>query len=185
MSFWAGPCFLQEPLNDPCREAVGTVLKTLGPSLVQVPLTPGAPAAPYQFDKFSRALEVPEYSDEEYARCLQEPRWSREETDHLLTLARQYDLRFIIMADRWGLDRSRSVEEMKERYYGVARQLLLARAHDEDDVADHPLVKVSRRASALQTDSLADAANIVQIAMPRSACQRNHKKKSRASNPKS
>jgi hypothetical protein len=110
---------------------------------VQVPLTDGAPPLKYTFDKYNRPLEIPEYSDEEYSRVLQDPRWSREETDHLWGLARQFELRFIVMADRWALPKVRSVEEMKERYYSVGRKLLLARAQDEEDVADHPLIKVS------------------------------------------
>lgn len=110
---------------------------------VQVPLTDGAPPPKYTFDKYNRPLEIPEYSDEEYSRVLQDPRWSREETDHLWGLARQFELRFIVMADRWALPKARSVEEMKERYYSVAKKLLLARAQDEEDVADHPLIKVS------------------------------------------
>lgn len=102
----------------------------------------GAPPAKYTFDKYNRPLEIPEYSDEEYSRLLHDPRWSKEETDYLFTLVRQYELRFIIMADRWALEKARSVEELKERYYAAAKQLLLARAPEEEDVAEHPLVKV-------------------------------------------
>jgi DNA methyltransferase 1-associated protein 1 len=36
--------------------------------------------------------------------------WPREETDHLFALAHEYDLRFIVMADRWDYATARSVD---------------------------------------------------------------------------
>jgi DNA methyltransferase 1-associated protein 1 len=41
--------------------------------------------------------------------------WSREETDNLFDLCEQFDLRFIIIADRF--TPPRTVEELKGRYY--------------------------------------------------------------------
>jgi len=64
---------------------------------------------------------VPAYSDEEYQRHLQSETWTKAETDHLMDLARRFDLRFIVMKDRWDRERfsDRSVEDLKERYYNV------------------------------------------------------------------
>ncbi len=69
------------------------------------------------------------YTESEYQQCLQTDGWSKTETDHLLELCRQYDLRFPVVHDRW--DRSkfaaRTIEEMKERYYDICNCLNRAR----------------------------------------------------------
>lgn len=41
--------------------------------------------------------------------------WTKEETDQLFDLCERFDLRFIVIADRF--PSSRSVEELKSRYY--------------------------------------------------------------------
>lgn len=41
--------------------------------------------------------------------------WTKEETDLLFSLCEQFDLRFIVIADRF--PSSRTVEELKDRYY--------------------------------------------------------------------
>ena len=41
--------------------------------------------------------------------------WSREETDQLFELCQRFDLRFIVIADRFPT--ARSVEDLKSRYY--------------------------------------------------------------------
>lgn len=49
--------------------------------------------------------------------------WTKEETDQLFDLCERFDLRFIVIADRF--PSSRTVEELKERYYsGVSLRLL-------------------------------------------------------------
>jgi DNA methyltransferase 1-associated protein 1 len=58
--------------------------------------------------------------------------WSREETDYLFDLLRKYDLRFLVVADRWEYPSQRTVEDLKHRYYSVCRKLIRARpASDE------------------------------------------------------
>lgn len=42
--------------------------------------------------------------------------WTKEETDQLFELCERLDLRFIVIADRF--PSSRTVEELKDRYYG-------------------------------------------------------------------
>ncbi|KAK9139140.1 hypothetical protein Scep_008821 [Stephania cephalantha] len=65
--------------------------------------------------------------------------WTKEETDHLFELCEQFDLRFIIIADRF--PSSRSVEDLKNRYYSVSRAIVIARAPSPADVSENPLVK--------------------------------------------
>lgn len=41
--------------------------------------------------------------------------WTKEETDQLFDLCERFDLRFVVIADRF--PSSRTVEELKDRYY--------------------------------------------------------------------
>ncbi|KAL2622134.1 hypothetical protein R1flu_002339 [Riccia fluitans] len=97
------------------------------------------PTGDYAFAKYNKAVDIVRYTDEEYAKYLNNTSWSKEETDQLLDFCEQFDLRFIIIADR--MPTSRTVEELKERYYSVARAVLLSRAGSAEDIAGHPLVK--------------------------------------------
>lgn len=77
----------------------------------------------YPFAKFNKQLEIPSYNMNEYNTHLKTnpTKWTKPQTDHLFDLAKRFDVRFIIMADRW--DRanygSKTVEDLKERYYEV------------------------------------------------------------------
>nr|CAG4638480.1 EOG090X076S [Cyclestheria hislopi] len=83
----------------------------------------------YPFAKFNKQVHVPSYTDQEYQQLLQTEGWTKAETDHLFELCRSFDLRFIVIHDRW--DRSRftvkSVEDLKDRYYDVCNILNKAR----------------------------------------------------------
>lgn len=77
----------------------------------------------YPFAKFNKKLNIVSYTNNEYNANLRtnHSKWSKAQTDHLFDLARKYDLRFVVMADRW--DRAnfgtKTVEDLKERYYEV------------------------------------------------------------------
>jgi DNA methyltransferase 1-associated protein 1 len=69
----------------------------------------------YPFAKFNRKVEVIRYTDQEYAKAMDllnsrphgkvaNTDWSKEETDHLFDLCEQFSLRFIVIADRFGLN---------------------------------------------------------------------------------
>ncbi|WJX70925.1 swr complex subunit [Trifolium repens] len=62
-----------------------------------------------------------------------------EETNELLDLCERFDLRVVVIADRF--PSSRTVEELKDRYYSVLRAILLARVASFGNVASHPLIK--------------------------------------------
>jgi DNA methyltransferase 1-associated protein 1 len=70
-------------------------------------------------------VPVPAYTDAEYLQHLHNESWSRQETDHLFDLCRRFDLRFIVIRDRWDRSRfpDRSVEDLKERYYDICATL--------------------------------------------------------------
>lgn len=87
---------------------------------------------------------TPSYSPEEYAQSLQAAGWDLEETSYLMELCDQFSFRFVVIADRYEWQgRRRSVEELRERYYGVASALAQRRdgeasvqAHAYDRAAD-------------------------------------------------
>ncbi|XP_068473817.1 LOW QUALITY PROTEIN: SWR1-complex protein 4 [Phaseolus vulgaris] len=97
------------------------------------------PTGDYSFAKYNKAVDVIKYTDEEYDKFLTNPMWTKEETDQLFDLCERFDLRFVVIADRF--PSSRTVEELKDRYYSVSRAILVARAPSSGDVAAHPLVK--------------------------------------------
>lgn len=91
----------------------------------------------YPFAKFNKKLNIVTYSNNEYNAHLRtnHSKWSKAQTDHLFDLARRFDLRFVIMADRW--DRSnfgtKTVEDLKERYYEVVAILTKVCARFDSD----------------------------------------------------
>uniref|UniRef100_A0A7S3UBZ8 Myb-like domain-containing protein n=1 Tax=Picocystis salinarum TaxID=88271 RepID=A0A7S3UBZ8_9CHLO len=97
----------------------------------------------YAFAKYNKTVKLVQYNDEEYKELLSgDPDWTKEETDYLLHMCGTFDLRFHIIADRYQWpDKERSVEDLKERYYTIARKLVMAREGDPQAVAQHPLVK--------------------------------------------
>ncbi|CAF1124891.1 unnamed protein product [Didymodactylos carnosus] len=83
----------------------------------------------YPFAKFNKHVDIPSYTDNDYEQYLQVNDWSRDETDYLLDMCKQFDLRFFIICDRWNdaQYKERSVEDIKERYYSICKNLECAR----------------------------------------------------------
>ncbi|RWS26055.1 hypothetical protein B4U80_03743 [Leptotrombidium deliense] len=84
----------------------------------------------YPFAKFNKTVPIPSYTENEYHQILQTDGWTKNETDHLFALCRRFDLRFFVIHDRWDRDTyqtSRSVEDLKERYYNVCNLLSKSR----------------------------------------------------------
>ncbi|OCF78753.1 SWR1-complex protein 4 [Kwoniella mangroviensis CBS 8886] len=88
------------------------------------------------FGKFNlHGPSVMEYSQFEYDQHLSDPNWTSHETLYLFDLLKTYDLRFIIVADRYAYrgvtgtatEKKRSVEEIKDRYYTICRRLVRTR----------------------------------------------------------
>jgi len=99
----------------------------------------------YPFVKFSRQAELITYTDEEYNSLLSaiDLRWSRAETDYLMGLCVQFGLRFNVIADRYEFQGGprRSMEDMKARYFSLARALLIAREGGEELVGNVDIIK--------------------------------------------
>lgn len=89
---------------------------------------------PYVFARFNVTCDVTAYTDDEYARALegredpQMANWTKEETDMLMKLCARFDLRWVVVADRYNMHpiakgALRTVEDIKYRYYEVTRML--------------------------------------------------------------
>ena len=68
---------------------------------------------------------MPVYTDIEYQQHLHDDNWTKQETDYLFDMCKRFDLRFIVINDRWDRDSysNRSVEDLKERYYSICNTL--------------------------------------------------------------
>ncbi|EFJ07255.1 hypothetical protein SELMODRAFT_272226 [Selaginella moellendorffii] len=97
------------------------------------------PTGDYAFAKYNRSVAVLKYTDDEYNKHLADTKWTKQETDLLFSMCEQFDLRFVIIADRFSPPRT--VEELKDRYYSASKAIILSRATTPEEVADHPHVK--------------------------------------------
>lgn len=80
-------------------------------------------AKEYPFAKLNKQLTIPTFTLNEYNTHLRTnpTKWSKLQTDHLFDLAKRFDLRFVVMSDRWDREKFgvKTVEDLKERYYEV------------------------------------------------------------------
>lgn len=99
----------------------------------------------YPFANLNTTSGVYSYSSEEYQQHLRDDDWSKEETDYLIDLCQAYDLRFVVIADRWDWPQSshktnRTMEDLKARYYAICRRLIRSRISVEDMEARQQLL---------------------------------------------
>ncbi|KAG8528085.1 uncharacterized protein KY384_007001 [Bacidia gigantensis] len=102
-----------------------------------------------RWTKYNVKVARPQYSQEEYVTHLKNEDWSKEETDYLLDLATDFDLRWVIVGDRYEYisstspqdqtsgtvevdqpepqAKSRTTEDLKARYYTVAAKCMTLR----------------------------------------------------------
>jgi DNA methyltransferase 1-associated protein 1 len=95
----------------------------------------------YHFAKFNIKVSGPKYNDSQYESLLKSNEWSKEETDYLINLALDYDLRWIVITDRYDYrpqqtksdgdamaitisPKARTMEDLKARYYDVAAKMM-------------------------------------------------------------
>ncbi|GAA5980218.1 hypothetical protein JCM11641_005510 [Rhodosporidiobolus odoratus] len=104
-----------------------------------------------KFAKFNTSSQPFEYTDQEYELWLKADDWSKAETDHLFDLAHRFDLRFIVMTDRWELPSERGVDALKNRYYSICRTLAANRpAPPPADAAEKEKIDKARQESIAQ-----------------------------------
>ncbi len=95
----------------------------------------------YPFTKFNVKIEGPSYTEDQYETHLKSDTWSKQETDYLVHLAKDYDLRWVVIADRYEYKPgetpaegdamavtvqpiTRTMEDMKARYYDVSAKMM-------------------------------------------------------------
>ena len=118
--------------------------KTATPSVHELSFEDDLPSHPWNVK-----VQVPTYTHEQYESMLKSDDWTREETDYLIHLCRDYDLRWIIIADRYNPQDittstsptqdgetngpevatkphypGRTMESLKQRYYSIAAKLM-------------------------------------------------------------
>ena len=97
----------------------------------------------YPFAKYNKRPNVLRYNDGEWKSLVKpDADWTKEETDYLLDLIETLDMRWFAVADRYKFNtKERSVEDIKGRYYDVARQLIIGREGGTTGIANHVLIK--------------------------------------------
>jgi len=94
----------------------------------------------HSFARFNKKITMLDYTNEQYHTHFNgDPLWTREETDQLWDLCKRYDVRFVVIADRF--EGNKSMEDLKNRYYTISRKLLELNASADEDVSKHPLKK--------------------------------------------
>jgi DNA methyltransferase 1-associated protein 1 len=95
------------------------------------------------FAKYNVRVNAPDYSDEQYDDKLQSEYWTRHETDYLVDLVKEYDLRWPVIWDRYEyqlptpevenpdqsmviIPKERTMEDLKKRYYHISAEILKA-----------------------------------------------------------
>ncbi|KAF8476508.1 hypothetical protein JB92DRAFT_2769952 [Gautieria morchelliformis] len=102
--------------------------------------------AEYPFARYSTASNVYSYTQEEYSNLLEgtaaHEHWTKEETDYLFMLAKEYDTRFYVIMDRFDFPGgpTRTLEDLKARYYSVCRKLIRNRPWTGDESAKNSLL---------------------------------------------
>lgn len=95
------------------------------------------------FAKFNVKINIPAYNNDQYESNLRNDEWSKEETDYLMGLATEFDLRWPVMWDRYEYEpgftakhtehesqslvperKIRTLEDLKARYYFVAATMM-------------------------------------------------------------
>jgi len=79
-----------------------------------------------------------EYSDDEYEKYLKDldNTWNKEETDYLWQLAKHFELRFIVIHDRYDSKYNRSLEEIKNRFHTITKEII-----EKRKLTDHIFIK--------------------------------------------
>jgi len=102
----------------------------------------------YKFAKANKKIRLLDYSDEDYEQNFKSEDWSRKETDYLMSLCREYDLRWIVILDRFECPEhnnqckhANQPEKIKQRYYEIAKKLSEKSAAAGRDPNKLPLLK--------------------------------------------
>lgn len=122
------------------------------------------------FAKYNVKVQTPQYDNDQYNTRLQDDHWSKDETDYLLDLVQEYDLRWPIIWDRYEYEppmpqmdldaaegaivpvqKVRSLEDLKARYYSVAATMMKVNKPPElMNAAEFNLLELMQQFNPLQ-----------------------------------
>lgn len=119
----------------------------------------------YPYAKFDIHLDPVAYNDEDYEALLKNDGWTKGETDKLMEFCRIYELRWPVIHDRWlgyfdstqaNITPGRKIEDLQERYYGVAATLAQAKIRQEAAKEVEVLTSVNHDPAAPNTSEKVD-----------------------------
>lgn len=102
--------WLWTAFTNPAREGAEGAKLVLNHWVKNLPAAHQAGDPDSKFVQYNTSSQPYRYTEEEYEQLLKEEDWSKDETDQLFLLARNFDLRFLVMADRWDLPTPRTVD---------------------------------------------------------------------------
>ncbi|EPT31272.1 Myb family DNA-binding domain-containing protein [Toxoplasma gondii ME49] len=93
------------------------------------------PEKEYPFAKFNVKTVQPALTREVYDKYIQplDSSWSAEETFQLWQLVHEYDLQWPVVFDAFPASFGRSVEELKQRYYAVAKRVVARQFEEKEE----------------------------------------------------
>ena len=96
----------------------------------------------YPFAKYNVDTVSYTYTSEEYTELLRDDNWTKEETDYLFALVKEYETRWYVVHDRYEYPSgpTRSLEDIKDRYYSICRKLVRKRPWPGDEMAKSQLL---------------------------------------------
>lgn len=83
----------------------------------------------YQFCRYNTQIDVPQITKEDYDAAFQDSSWSFEETKYLFDLCREYDLRWVVIHDRYAFERNNSNDSEPDQDVEMEE----ANAEDKED----------------------------------------------------
>ncbi|KAL9526921.1 SWR1-complex protein [Sphaerulina musiva] len=80
------------------------------------------------YSKYNVKADIPEYDEATYEQHLQHDDWTKAETDYLVELYQECNGKWPVIWDHYEFeDKTRSMEELKARFYKISAQLLQLR----------------------------------------------------------
>ncbi|KAI6710805.1 SWR1-complex protein 4 [Diplocarpon mali] len=136
------------------------------------------------FAKFNVRVNTPRYTDEQYKLNLQSQDWSKHETDYLLAIVQEFDLRWPVIWDRYDYQppapqmktefadvamvtppKVRTMEDMKHRYYVVAAAMM--KVNTKVEVMNHAEFDLLERMQKFDPAKEADRKKFAEAAFSR------------------
>lgn len=96
----------------------------------------------YPYLKFDRQIDRITFTDEEYEAVLRNDKWTQSESEYLLDLCYNYDLRWPVIFDRYNLQPARRPEDIQDRFYSMISLVQSHRSGGVDKVEKFPSFNV-------------------------------------------